>query len=136
MNKEILNKTAEYVKQAVSEVSSLRSENHQLQYQVKQAQEVREQFDSSMESMIKKIADTLYDTDFITDKYAYQDFIKKANQNPQYLANIFTRVCDSKDVGTMGMSSNVKVASHDDSDPIYNRSFGLQYNSDLIDGAY
>jgi hypothetical protein len=121
MNKELLQKVAEFNNLALVKISSLEEEVAELKKQAEAKQVDQDKLDNA----VKIAADALYDSDFITDRFAYKDFVKKASSNPSYLAKALSQVCASKDVLGCGVpsSATVKSADANDFDPIYNRAF-------------
>jgi len=132
MNKELLKKTAEFHKLAIEEIHSLR--NKVAEYE--KAAEIKEYNDDKFEVAVKKAADILYEADFITDRYAYRDFVKKATIDPSNLVKALEKVCAYQEVSSVGTPSSVtsKVASKEERDPIYEKVFGVTNNSfNLLD---
>lgn len=137
MNKSIevdsffLQKFAEFTKVVLSELNSLRN---QLNTQMKK----EAQYDTSQEdyrNSVRKIADTLHnsDFDFIIGENR-QKFIKRASDDPHYVAEAFEKVCEASGVSLIGRPARVaasrKVASYD---PVYARAFGTNSNSSIRD---
>lgn len=125
-----LQKFAEFTKVALSEIDNLKS---QLDKQIKK--EAR--YDSSQEDYsdsIRKIADILHssDYDFIIGD-SRKEFIKKASENPFFVADAFRKVCEASGVSLIGRPARVaatrKVASLD---PVYARAFGVNATNSFI----
>ena len=123
MNKEILQKVAEFNNLALEKISSLQLQVESLK---KEALDKEAQEKDRLDDAVKTAADALYDSDFITDRFAYRDFVKKASQSPEYLAKTITKVCSFKDVLGYGTPSNVTINVKEafEKDPIYSRCFG------------
>lgn len=136
----ILDKVAEFVKVAVVETRCLRDElqaksstNELLTRQLaKDAQEKAE-----YSRMLKQAADTLYETDFLTDESEKREFRKKAEKDPAYLANVLMKICKSADVALIGsparVASSGNYGKYDPNDPVARRAFGLDSSSVLDD---
>lgn len=120
MNKEILEKVAQFNKLALEEINVLQSQVNKLE---KEAQ-VREYEKDRLDDSIKKAADALYESDFISDRFSYRDFVKKASENPIHLAKAIEKVCSYKDVSGIGTPSSVTVKEANEFDPIYSKCFG------------
>ena len=126
-----LQKFAEFTKVVLSELNSLRDK---LNTQMKK----EAQYDNSQEDYresVMKIAEILHnsDYDFIIGD-SRQKFIKKASENPQYVAEAFGKVCEASGVSLIGRPARVaasrKVASYD---PVYAKAFGVNSNSAIQD---
>ena len=125
-----LQKFAEFTKVVLTELNSLRQKvNTQMRKEA--------QYDSSQEEYrdsVKKIADVLHnsDFDFIIGE-GRQKFIKKASEDPHYVADAFEKVCEASGVSLIGRPARVavsrKVASYD---PVYARAFGTNHSAASI----
>jgi hypothetical protein len=129
MTNESLNKIAQFVKVALTEISDLQ---HQLAAQhTKQAADSQLK-DREVEAALKKAAEAMYNSDFINDEDEKALFVKKASTDLKYLANVVERVCNAADVAYMGKSSTVKSAGQSD-DPVVRRAFGYSGSYSLLD---
>jgi hypothetical protein len=129
MTKQALHKIEEFVKVALSEISALESKLSSLQ--VKQAADLA-QHDRELDSVLKKAAEAMYNSDFINDDDEKALFVKKAKEDSKYLAQVVERVCNAADVAYMGKVATVKSSTQSD-DPVMRRAFGLGGNYNLLD---
>lgn len=127
---ELLEKVAQFCKLAVSETRQLKSElqlsksiNETLTEQLsKEAADTQ-----NFRLAIREAADALYDTDFLTDESERYEFMKKAQTDPTYLANVLKRVCKSAEVTLIGRPAGMenKIDTRRiQNDPVYRRAFG------------
>ena len=130
MNKEILEKIAEFSDLAISEISSLQHKISKLEKAAQAQEEQKELF----EDFVKKAADALYESDFLTDRHERKDFIKKASEDPSCLARTIEKLCAYKDVTGLGKTSSVRSCKPEEADPIMIRAFGYSgSNNNLLD---
>ena len=129
MTKQALHKIEEFVKVALSEISALESLLSSLQ--IKQAADLVQQ-DRELDSVLKKAAEAMYNSDFINDDDEKALFVKKAKEDSKYLAQVVERVCNAADVAYMGKVATVKSSTQSD-DPVMRRAFGLGGNYNLLD---
>jgi hypothetical protein len=129
MTKEALHKIEEFVKVALDEITSLKQQVGA--YHVKEAS-VKARQNKELEQALKKAADAMYSSDFINDEDEKALFVKKASEDPMYLAKIVERVCNASDVAYMGKSSAVKSAGESD-DPVIRKAFGYSGTYSLLD---
>ena len=122
---EFLQKVAEFTRQALDGLDDLDTKSRRLerekraQEQVKYAQEVR------FETALRKAANALYDSDFITDELDRKEFLKRAKADPVFLAEVLGKVCRAADVSSIGAPSNSRIKkSIDETDPVMVRAFG------------
>jgi len=128
MTKEALHKIEEFVKVALEEISFLKQ---QVSAHSKEASTKSKQ-NKELELALKKAADAMYSSDFINDEDEKALFVKKASEDPMYLAKIVERVCNASDVAYMGKSSAVKSAGESD-DPVIRKAFGYSGTYSLLD---
>jgi hypothetical protein len=129
MTKEALHKIENFVKVALSEISTLKGELESSK--VKEAAEISRQ-DKELEQALKKAAEAMYSADFINDEDEKSMFVKKAKEDSKYLARIVEKVCNAADVAYMGKSASVKSSNQTD-DPVMRRAFGYDVNYSLLD---
>lgn len=129
MNKQALNKIENFVKVALAEITELKQQLHS--NQEKQAAEVVKK-GQDFDRALKKAAEAMYSSDFITDEDEKALFVKRAKADDKYLAGVVERVCNAADVAFMGKSASVKSAG-DTSDPVMRRAFGYDANYSLLD---
>jgi hypothetical protein len=129
MTKEALDKIEKFVKVALAEITDLRQQLSQ-QQQIKQA--AVEQENKELYKALKKAAEAMYSADFINDEDEKALFVKKAQEDPKYLAKIVERVCNASDVAYMGKMASVKASNHTE-DPVMRRAFGYDNNYSLLD---
>lgn len=126
MHKELLEKTAQFHKLAFEEINTLRSKIASYEKE----EEAREYAEDKLKVAVKKAADALYESDFITDSHSYRDFVKKASIDPANLAKAIEKVCSYKDVSGIGTVSSVTIkTAEEDNDPIMVRAFGRNSSS-------
>jgi hypothetical protein len=131
MDQEVLNnKMAEFVKVATSEITDLREQLSE--YRKKEAAEIAAR-DEEFEAALKKAADALYNSDFITDEDEKRAFVKRAKEDSKYLARTVERVCNAADVAYMGKVATVKTDNNIENDPVMKRAFGFDSNYSLLD---
>lgn len=113
-----LSKIASFISISGSTISDLQVKlDSRLQ---KEAQDRRQNTE-----LLKQAAEALYDADFLLDQYEKRDFIKESQDNPYHLAKILKRVCNAKDVATMGYATDIGIEKKAHvNDPIYNKVFG------------
>ena len=129
MTKEALNKIAQFVNVALSEISEL---NQQVErYQTKEAA-TQQLKDRELDEALRKAAAAMYDSDFINDEDEKTLFVKKAKEDSKYLARVVERVCKAADVAYMGKVATVKAGSQSD-DPVIRRAFGYDAGYNLLD---
>jgi len=129
MTKQALHKVEAFVKVALSEIAELKQQVHTLQ--VKEgAETVRK--NTELDQAIKKAADAMYSSDFINDEDERALFVKRAKEDPKYLAKVVERVCNAADVAYMGKSATVKASGQSD-DPVLRRAFGYDNGYNLLD---
>ena len=129
MTKQALHKIEEFVKVALSEIDSLKQQVNSFQH--KEAEEKSHQ-DKELDTVLKKAAEAMYNSDFINDEDEKALFVKKAKEDAKYLAKIVERVCNAADVSYMGKSATVKSSQQSD-DPVLRRAFGYDSNYSLLD---
>lgn len=126
----LLQKTAQFVNLALSEIKRMQKEA--LLQQATQKQQT-----AAYNSSLKKAASALYKNDFLFGQDEQIDFVKRAQSNPEYLATVIEQICKASDASVLGgpvkVSSTLKSheLSEDDplrKDPIYKRAFN-NFNS-------
>ena len=131
-----LSKIASFTKIALDEISVLEGEVNTL----RKAASMRDYEDMEKQAVLKvaldSAAEALYNSDFITDDIERRKFMKMAQEDPAYLANMITKVCRAADVSFIGKPahavSNInKYAKYSSEDPVAARAFGLGSNSAL-----
>ena len=132
MTKQALHKIEEFVKVALSEISELQNKLSSLQ--VKQAADLAQQ-DRELDSVLKKAAEAMYNSDFINDEEEKAMFVKKAKEDSKYLAQVVERVCNAADVAYMGKVATVKSSIQSD-DPVMRRAFGNGGSYSLLDADH
>mgnify|MGYP000966961232 CR=1 FL=1 len=120
----LLLKFAEFTKLVLKEIRSLREENA---FHMKKQASADEEKARYQESVIK-VANALYNSDleFVTGDFDRRKFIKRAMEDPSYMARTLEKVCNAADVSLIGkparVAANKKVANYD---PVYVRAFGV-----------
>jgi flagellar hook-basal body complex protein FliE len=131
MNEQLATKVKEFVKVAISQVEELENKVAELEDTVENYTEKQAGFSSALE----KAAKALCDSDFITDDKG-EIFIKKAQENPAYLAKVIEKLCEASDVMTIGRPSSVSNKQASAYDPVMARAFGrrtAEGNYELLD---
>ena len=129
MTKQALHKIEEFVKVALAEISELQHRLSSLQ--VKQAADLA-QDNRELDTVLKKAAEAMYNSDFINDEDEKALFVKKAKEDSKYLAQVVERVCNAADVAYMGKVATVKSSIQTD-DPVMRRAFGNGGSYSLLD---
>lgn len=125
-----LTKIASFVKLAVDVVDDL--DHNIASMKRKEASELCKQAKYSMS--LKEAAEALYESDFITDETERKQFLKKANEDPSYLASTIVKVCQAADVAQIGSPARVTAnVSRDYDDPVEREAFGLKYSGHALD---
>jgi len=125
-NELLFQKVAEYVKTTASEVEKLNAE-------ISQLKEKRASDDDFYEAAIRKAAQALYESDFISEMTERAVFIKKAKESPAYLASVIEKVCNAADVSLIGKPARVTSRKQAEFDPVAARAFGWDSSSVLED---
>ena len=136
----LLQKVASFVKVAIDETEEQRFTLFQFQkkeaaLKQKLAEEEKAKEENSRQYFrsLDKAAEALYKTDFITDEFERREFVKRAQQNPGYLASVIEKLCKAADVALIGSPARVAVKrSEDEIDPVRARAFGLSNSSSVI----
>ena len=118
-----LQKFAEFTSLVVAEVNNLRA---QVQSHLQKEASV-ETDKGQYKQAVTKVANALYnsDLDFITGDFDHRKFIKRASEDPSYLARTFEKVCNAADVSLIGRPARVAAIKKQASfDPVYARAFG------------
>lgn len=123
-----LQKVAEYIKIATMELEEKEQQIYQFQKKAA-AEDLEENIkEARYETVLDKAASSLYELDFITDKYERKNFLKKAKEDPSYLAQTLIKVCDASGITSVGGPARVtavsKQAGYED-DPVAVKAFGL-----------
>lgn len=129
MNTNILQQIAEFVKLALDNSKDLQ---HQV-YELRKHAAVEELDKAKYKDALKKAADALYDTDFLTDEQEKRTFLKKAAEDPIYVVRFLEKVCEAADVAQIGRPARV-AARHKEAeyDPVMARAFGYAHR-DIVD---
>lgn len=128
-DKLFLQKVSQFIKIAINKIDTL--EDALLDYRKKEAAEkiAEDRYDDS----IKKAADALYESDFITDEYERRQFIKRAKEDPAHLARTLEKVCNAADVALVGTPARVASRKKEaEYDPVMARAFGMNYSGNSI----
>jgi ribosome-binding ATPase YchF (GTP1/OBG family) len=132
MNNELLSSVENFVKVALDEISTLRAALET--QQEKQAAE-KLAVSKTVEQSLRKAAEAMYSSDFLNDEDEKSVFVKRAKEDPNFLARVVERVCQAADVSYMGKIASVKASPATD-DPVMRRAFGYDsVGSFLMDEA-
>jgi len=124
-----LQKFAEFTSLVVAEVNNLRAQVQGYMQKEASADSDKDQYKQA----VSKVATALYDSDleFVTGDFDHRKFIKKAGEDPTYLARTFEKVCKAADVSLIGKPARVAAIKKQGAfDPVYARAFGLKQNLD------
>ena len=128
--KNFLQKVAGFVKLAIGEIEELKDTVHELN----KTAAVKIKKDEKNYTLLKKAADALYDLDFITDSMEREVFLKRAQENPIYLAEVIGKICKSSSVAMIGSPARVAVSSrYSEYDPVAAKAFGWDGSSTILD---
>lgn len=126
----LLCKVSQFVKVATREIDTLQDEVATL-HQKEASENLR--IEKYAESL-KKAAQALYNSDFLTDDRERRQFLRKAAEDPSYLSSIIVKVCNAADVSLIGSPARVAVKKAEEFDPIKARAFGWDnQTSSLLD---
>ncbi len=129
LNNKLLRDMASFVKLAIDETDRLN--DHVIELKKKEAADEIDK--ARYELALKKAADALYDTDFLTDEYEKKTFLRKAAEDPVYVVRFLEKVCEAADIAPIGkparVASKPKEAEYD---PVMARAFGWKSNA-IID---
>jgi hypothetical protein len=121
MNDQLAAKVKEFVKVAVSQVETLEDKVAELEDQVEEYTEKQ----AGLSTALEKAAKALCESDFITEDRG-QTFVKRAMENPAYLAKVIEKLCEASDVMTIGRPSTISNKNAEALDPVKVRAFGLR----------
>jgi hypothetical protein len=130
-----LQNVASFVKLASSEIKSAEDkvaalEEELLEFKKKEAAEAIEK--QRYVAELRKLADALYDTDFLDD-FEKKNFLRKAAEDKIYVARFFGKVCEAADVAQIGKPARVAAKPKEAQyDPVMARAFGHRSES-LLD---
>jgi hypothetical protein len=125
-----LQKVAGFVKLALDEIEELKDTVQELN----KTAAVKNKRDEKSTLSLKKAADALYDLDFITDSIERETFMKKAQENPMYLADVIGKICKSSSVAMIGSPARVAVNSrYSENDPVAIKAFGWNGEANIFD---
>ena len=126
-NSQLLTQVANFIKVAVNTNEEL--ESTVLELRKKQAAEALDQ--DRYEMALRKAADVLYDSDFLTDEREKRTFIRKAAEDPTYIVRMLENVCQASDISQLGKVAKVSARPKEVAyDPVMARAFpGLYGNS-------
>ena len=130
-DKNLLTKIAGFTKLAINEIDSLKKEISHFEQVARQEEALKENYASS----VKLAAEALYSSYFITDEYEKKIFIKRAKEDPTYLAKVIEKVCNAADVSLIGKPARVARQINKDAayDPVMAKAFGVGATASLVD---
>jgi hypothetical protein len=129
MTKEALLKIQEFVKVALHEIKDLKEQLNLVQ-EKRASEQIKK--DKELDNVLRKAAEAMYNSDFITDEDEKAIFVKRAKEDVKYLASVVERVCNAADVSYMGKVASVKSSNESD-DPVMRRAFGYSGTYSLLD---
>lgn len=119
-----LQKVAEFTKIALNEIEQKEKSLYHFQ-KVAAAESIKE---ARYEDALEKAANVLYDHDYITDKYERREFLKRAKEDPSYLASMLIKICDAADVASIGSPARgTRIKQAEEYDPVMEKAFGKNY---------
>jgi hypothetical protein len=121
MNNQLAAKVKEFVKVAVSQVEELQDKVAELEDKVDDFTEKT----AGLSTALTKAAKALCDSDFITEDRG-EIFVKRALENPAYLAKVIEKLCEASDVMTIGRPSTISNKEGEAFDPVKARAFGIR----------
>ena len=125
-NSQLLSQVAAFIKVAVDTNEEL--EGTLLELRKKQAAEALDQ--DRYELALKKAADVLYDSDFLTDEREKRTFIRKAAEDPSYVVRMLENVCQASDISQLGKVAKVSARPKEAAfDPVMARAFPGMYGN-------
>ena len=120
---------AQFVKLAIDETEKL--EDSVLELRKKEAAE--ELNKERYEYALRKAAEALYNTDFLTDEHEKRAFLRKAAEDPVYVVKFLEKVCEAADVAPIGKPARVAAKPKEaEYDPVMARAFGWKTDA-IID---
>lgn len=138
LNTKFLQKVSEFINIAVNESEALTDktaalEAKLLEYRKKEA--AQQITNDRLEMALRKAAEALYDADFITDEIERRNFMKKAKEDPSYLARTLEKVCNAADIALIGKPARVANRQHKEAeyDPVMEKAFGSSRMVSIID---
>lgn len=136
-SKEFLQNVVSFVKLASSEVKNVSTKVAELEYELhdyKKKEAANSIEDLRYAAELKKLADALYDTDFLTDEFEKKNFLRKAAEDKIYVARFFGKVCEAADIAPIGRPARVAAKPKEAQyDPVMSRAFGNRTESLLDD---
>lgn len=129
-SKLFLQKVAQFAKISIERVEDLEEEI--LDYRKKEAaEEIKlERFSR----VLNKVAQALYESDFITDELERKRFLKRAQEDPSYLGEVLIKVCNAADVVLIGSPARVAAKPKQaEYDPVAAKAFGWSTSNFLDD---
>ena len=129
LSNNLLHKMAQFVKLAIDETEKL--EDSVLELRKKEAAE--ELNKERYEYALRKAAEALYNTDFLTDEHEKRAFLRKAAEDPVYVVKFLEKVCEAADVAPIGKPARVAAKPKEaEYDPVMARAFGWKTDA-IID---
>ena len=126
----LLIEVSQFIKLAIDKTTYL--EEAVLELRKKEAAESLNQ--ERYEMALRKVADALYDTDFLTDEYEKRAFLKKATEDPIYVARFLEKVCQAADIASIGKPARVAAQPKEAAyDPVMARAFGWRTQNVIDD---
>ena len=129
LDNNFLQQVTQFIKLAIDQSEQLQEDV--LELRKKSAAEYLDQ--ERYELALRKVADALYDTDFLTDDTEKRTFLKKAKEDPIYVVRFLEKVCEAADIAQIGKPAKVAAAPKEALfDPVMAKAFGWKSQS-LVD---
>jgi len=129
MNNSLLQKVEQFTKTAMEEISSLEAKVQEQQQMLSKRAEAKE----NLSAELKKSANALFRSNFINDESEIHAFVKRAAEDPAYLASVLTKVCRAGSVMEFGSVSKARLMKPAEFDPVAAKAFGWSNENSIID---
>ena len=121
----VLQKMASFIKLAIDETDRLQDDVLELRKKEAADELSKERYLLAL----RKTADALYDTDFLTDEHEKRAFLKKATEDPIYVVRFLEKVCEAADIAQIGKPARVAAKPKEaEYDPVMAKAFGWRSN--------
>jgi hypothetical protein len=130
MDNNFLHQAASFIKLAIEVNEDLQD---RLLNQIKAAT-VQELNKEKYKMALNKVADVLYDSDFLSGEHEKRSFVKKAMEDPIYIIRTLEKVCAASDVAQIGKPARIaaRPKTAESYDPVMEAAFGYSART-LVD---
>jgi hypothetical protein len=130
MNNNFLSAVANFVKLAIDSTEDL--QDQVLAH--KKAAAIEHLNEEKYRIELHKAADSLYDSDFLTDEQEKRKFLRKAAEDKVYVVRTLQKVCEAADVAQIGKPARVAARPKQaEYDPVMAAAFGYDSNRGIMD---